>query len=185
MADTRTYEFAMVVSGFDIDLDANLDRLHEVFDDVSATRQAGRTLIQLVVEADGEWDALNTARRTIEDEFPGTHVVGLDRDLVTIPDVADRFGCSPESVRLLSSGKRGPGNFPPPVGLVGGGTKVWEWAAVAAWARATGRHVEDNKLIGAKCAAYFDASLFGPVRPKFVPSKAEVQQPTVVRRSEY
>jgi hypothetical protein len=50
-------------------------------------------------------------------------------------------GCPPssrwqafrESVRLLVDGKRGPGRFPPPVGVVGDGARVWPWSVVPEW----------------------------------------------------
>jgi hypothetical protein len=38
-----------------------------------------------------------------------------------------------ESVRLLVDGKRGPGNFPAPIGVVGDGIRVWPWSVVLEW----------------------------------------------------
>ena len=48
-------------------------------------------------------------------------------------DIARRAGRTRESVRLLVDGKRGPGGFPPPLGIVGEGIRVWPWSVVLEW----------------------------------------------------
>ena len=57
----------------------------------------------------------------------------VEDDLATMADIARRAGRTPESVRLLVNGKRGPGGFPPAAGRVGARTKVWRWSDVADW----------------------------------------------------
>jgi hypothetical protein len=57
----------------------------------------------------------------------------VDQDLVSVSDIARRLRRSRESVRLLVDAKRGPGGFPPPVGVVGDGIKVWPWSVVLEW----------------------------------------------------
>ena len=52
----------------------------------------------------------------------------MNEDLVTLPVIARRTGRTHESVRLLAAGKRGPGNFPPP--LTGA---LYSWAQVRNW----------------------------------------------------
>jgi hypothetical protein len=54
-------------------------------------------------------------------------------DLATMADIAKRSGRTPESVRLLVNGRRGPGGFPPAAGRLDARTKVWRWADVAQW----------------------------------------------------
>ena len=54
-------------------------------------------------------------------------------DLVTIAAIATRVGRSHESVRLLSQGRRGPGDFPAPAGHIDEKTQVWRWSEVAQW----------------------------------------------------
>lgn len=66
----------------------------------------------------------------VQAALPGATVVRLDQDLVSISDIAERAGRSRESVRLLVEGRRGPGQFPAPVGVVGDGIRVWPWALV-------------------------------------------------------
>jgi len=57
----------------------------------------------------------------------------VDQDLVSVSDIAQRLSRSRESVRLLVDGKRGPGRFPPAVGTVGNGIRVWPWSVVWEW----------------------------------------------------
>lgn len=57
--------------------------------------------------------------------------IGLP-DPVTISDIATLTERTPESVRLLAAGKRGPGNFPKPSAEVGG-TRLWDLVNVANW----------------------------------------------------
>jgi hypothetical protein len=54
-------------------------------------------------------------------------------DLATMADIAGRCGRTPESVRLLVAGRRGPGGFPPAAGRIDARTKVWRWADAAQW----------------------------------------------------
>ena len=53
--------------------------------------------------------------------------------LVTIAAIARRLGRSHESVRLYARNKRGPGNFPAPVGKIDDKTAVWDWGDIAQW----------------------------------------------------
>lgn len=54
-------------------------------------------------------------------------------DLVTATEIAERLGRSRESVRLLASGARGGGGFPPPVSHLRERQRLWRWSEVAAW----------------------------------------------------
>lgn len=54
-------------------------------------------------------------------------------DLATMADIAKRSGRTPESIRLLVNGRRGPGGFPPAAGRLDARTKVWRWADAAQW----------------------------------------------------
>ncbi|MGA3220011.1 MAG: hypothetical protein ABSE77_13190 [Acidimicrobiales bacterium] len=65
--------------------------------------------------------------------MPAAVPLRVDQDLVSVSDIARRVGRTRESVRLLVDGKRGPGRFPPPIGVVGDGTRVWPWSVVLEW----------------------------------------------------
>jgi hypothetical protein len=61
---------------------------------------------------------------------PAAVLLRVDQNLVSVSDIAQRIGRTRESVQLLVDGKRGPGRFPPPIGVVGDGIRVWPWSVV-------------------------------------------------------
>jgi|HubBroStandDraft_6_1064221.scaffolds.fasta_scaffold73311_2 hypothetical protein len=66
--------------------------------------------------------------------LPDAIVLRIEEDdLATMADIAKRSGRTPESVRLLVNGRRGPGGFPPAAGRLDARTKVWRWADAAQW----------------------------------------------------
>lgn len=59
-------------------------------------------------------------------------VVGVaSNDLVSLKDIAARTGRTYESVRLLATGKRGPGRFP--AAMSTGQWALYSWAEVSTW----------------------------------------------------
>lgn len=110
-----------------------LDALYEAgFDDSAPETGNGHGLIHVSREADTLTAAILSA---VEDaQRAGFTVVGIeDEDLITLKTIAERTGRTYESIRLLSTGKRGPGGFPPP--LSGDGWALYSWTAVAVWLR--------------------------------------------------
>jgi hypothetical protein len=79
-------------------------------------------------------DALAMALSDLTSALPEATVIRVhEYDLASMSDIATRAGRTPESIRLLVNGKRGPGGFPPAAGDLGGRMKVWRWAEVAQW----------------------------------------------------
>lgn len=97
----------------------------------------------------------------LHDMFPSAVPVRLDQDLVSIPDIAERTDRSRESVRLLVDGRRGPGGFPAPVGIVGDSIRVWPWAAVLGWFAAEMGESLGEVGVAPAVAAVVDACLAG------------------------
>jgi len=82
------------------------------------------------VEADDFATALVTVVRQVE--ALGLAVVGLHTDdLVSVKEIAQRTGRSYEGVRLLATGRRGPGGFPAPISREPWG--LYSWTVVALW----------------------------------------------------
>jgi len=57
-------------------------------------------------------------------------------DFVGYSDIANYVGMTHEAVRLIATGKRGPGDFPKPRGYIGVATNrspLWTWAEVSPW----------------------------------------------------
>lgn len=79
-------------------------------------------------------DAVATALEELLKALPDATVLCVyEHDLATMADIARRVHRTPESVRLLVNGKRGPGGFPPAAGRLNGRTRVWRWTDVAVW----------------------------------------------------
>jgi hypothetical protein len=78
--------------------------------------------------------ALTSALHELLEVLPEAIVLRIEEDdLATMADIAKRSARTPESIRLLVNGRRGPGGFPPAAGRLDARTKVWRWADVAQW----------------------------------------------------
>ncbi len=116
--------------------DADADRLYEALDDEVAVEDGpkghfigfereAQSFLHAVLDAIAEVTELGFEPLAVEDE------------LVSIADIAERTSRSRQSVSMLVSGHRGPGNFPRPVaGNVR--SPLWHWADVAAWFEGNG-----------------------------------------------
>lgn len=126
------FQVTLVVAGLDLG-NANLDRLFGLLPDAVPAAIGNLVTVSAPVEAPDAESACLALADILTAAFPDATPVRVDQDLVSIPDIAERTGRSRESIRLLVDGKRGPGSFPPPVGIVGNGTRVWPWAVVIDW----------------------------------------------------
>jgi hypothetical protein len=103
-------------------------------------------------------EALAMALSELQSELPEATVLRVhEHDLATMVDIAERAGRTPESIRLLTTGKRGPGGFPPAAGRLGGRTNVWRWADVAQWFEETLREPLPDTSDSAFLQAFNDA----------------------------
>jgi len=128
------YTFALLVAGLDVEDDAHCDAYFSAgLDDSVLEDRDGLALATFSRTARSPASALTSAITAIERGVPGASVLRVDEQLVNLNDLADRLGRTTESVRLLATGARGPGGFPPPAGIVGKGVRVWRWADVRPW----------------------------------------------------
>lgn len=128
------YEFTLVIDA-DLDDDAILDRLFEVgCDDATFGMSDGIGFGEFLREAPTFRDALMSAIFDVDVEagLPVLHVE--PDDLVTMADIARRLNKSREYVRQLVLGRKGPGDFPPPVSHLQSRSSLWRWSDVASWA---------------------------------------------------
>ncbi len=103
-------------------------------------------------------DALATVLAELIDALPEATLIRVhEYDLASMSDIAARAGRTPESIRLLVNGKRGPGGFPPAAGDLGGRMKVWRWAEVAQWFEETLGQPLPNTSDSAFLQAFNDA----------------------------
>jgi hypothetical protein len=131
----QTYEIALV-----IDREPTDEQLEVLPADaldkagmVGFETEAGAVLVHVAREAASLADAIIQAVHEVESLGQlGLQVVGVHSDdLVSLRDIAGRTGRTYESVRLLASGKRGPGGFPTPLST--GQWALYSWAEVSAW----------------------------------------------------
>jgi hypothetical protein len=131
----RTHEFTLLVEGADLQNDAAQDALFEAgCDDATIGVTAGVQHLHFDRAARSLAEALVSAITTVEQAVPGVRVVRVAPDeFVTLAEIAKRTGRTRESVRLLATGDRGPGDFPPPAARAEQRNKLWRWAEVARW----------------------------------------------------
>lgn len=140
-----TYEFSLIVDGIDV-LDPDHDSRLAAADaeDAMVFESDGVTYVAFYRDRPAPRQAAMDAIESLERAYPGNVLVHrVDPDLVATTEIADRAGMSRETVRLYVAGKRGPGVFPAPEGVIGKGQRVWRWADVFAWLQAQGHEFED------------------------------------------
>lgn len=99
-------------------------------DDGSPETRGKAAVVHFDREAPSLTHALVTAIRDVEHAGFVVQAVETD-DLVSLRTIADRLGRSYESLRLLATGQRGPGSFPPP--MSGDGWSLYSWTQVIDW----------------------------------------------------
>lgn len=129
------YEFTLILEGPDVLGDEAANALFEAgCGDATFGEVDGSQYADFTRRARSLARAIGSARRAIESAVPGARVIRVEpEDLVTATDIADRTGRTRESVRLLISGERGPGAFPPPVSHLRSRGRIWKWTDVARW----------------------------------------------------
>jgi hypothetical protein len=133
------FRIELVVVGGDLNSDEVIDALVQAeLDDLNWSAVDDLTIASFEADFDPVCRAVEVANR-ITHQLPNASVPRINEDLVSSADVANRTGVNRETVRLWSTGARGPGNFPLPRGRIGGGdrpgSKIWAWRDVDAWLR--------------------------------------------------
>lgn len=136
MSPKHTYSFTFVLDGPDVTDEEVFDALVEAgCDDALFGARDAVQYGDFDREAPTLASAVSSAFSEVE-SVPGMRVLRVEPDdLVTAAVIAERTGRSRESVRLLITGKRGPGGFPAPVAWIDAKSKVWQWSEVAEWFR--------------------------------------------------
>ena len=132
--ESHTFTLCFLAPGWNLE-DLSI-RLYERIDDASLMGPGddGTFLLEFDRRAPSLPDALAAATSELLKTLPEVTVLRVEEhDLATMPQIAQRAGRTPESVRLLVAGRRGPGGFPPAAGRLNGRTQVWRWADVAVW----------------------------------------------------
>ncbi len=116
-------------------------------DDAIFGEREGTYFAEFDREAPTLADAIVTAIEQVESAVPGVQVVRVEPDeLVNAAAIAARTRRTRESIRLLIDHRRGPGNFPAPIGWLNPKTRLWRWSDVARW------FAEFDKVPGERCS---------------------------------
>jgi hypothetical protein len=139
MTAAAEHEFTVFARSERGDSDEILTELFEAgVDDALVQADATRFEIEFARDAGTFPDAVRSAIQQIE-SVAGFRVVRIGQDdLVSLAEVGRRIDKTRESVRLLSTGERGPGGFPEPVPHITS-QQLWSWAEVSAWLVRHGR----------------------------------------------
>lgn len=131
------------------DLDELSIQVYDNIDDASlmGPDEDGSLLLEYDRRSSSLPRALTSAIEELLKVLPEAQILRVEEDdLATMADIAKRAGRTPESIRLLVNGKRGPGGFPPAAGRLDARTKVWRWSDVAGWfAEALGEPLPDTE----------------------------------------
>ena len=126
-------------------------------DDAAIGRIDGIQYVDFDREAASLDRAILSAVAELE-RIDGIDVVRIaDAGLVSMADIAARIGRTREGVRLLITGARGPGGFPPPVTDPRSRYRLWHWSEVALWL--TRRLGEESAIVDDELLAAFNAGL--------------------------
>lgn len=161
-----TYTVSLILENVEL-TDEVLDDLFAAIEDVVPSSIDRIVKVTAPVEATDDETAAFHLVDQLQAVLPQAVPVRLDQDLVSISDIAERTGRTRESVRLLVDGKRGPGEFPAPVGSVGDAIRVWPWALVVDWFRTALSEDLGERGVTPETAALLDACLAGKRRPLF------------------
>jgi predicted DNA-binding transcriptional regulator AlpA len=127
------YELTFVVSDETVDDDEAVDKLRDSLD-AMLHRAGGLDLLTIAFEGDAAVNAAFRAITAISSVAPKIRIHRLDRDLVGIPEIAERAERTRQNVTQWIKGERksdGP-LFPAPEGTAGRAS-VWLWSEVNEW----------------------------------------------------
>ena len=125
------YSFILAIDG---NVEKKIDELFDAgCDDALFGSIDGAHYADFDREAPTLGEAISSAIADVE-SVPALRVRRVEPDdLVTMAEIAERLGRTRESVRLLITGDRGPGGFPPPVSHLRSRNRLWRWSDVASW----------------------------------------------------
>lgn len=153
-----TFTVSLVVDNVELTDDVLEALFAEIEDAVPSSTDRLVKITAPISAPDDEHAAVELIKQ-VTSAVPSAVPVRLDQDLVSITDIAERVGRTRESIRLLVDGKRGPGRFPAPVGIVGDAIRIWPWATVADWFRQEYGHDLGERGVSPTTAAVVDADL--------------------------
>lgn len=136
MTDNREFEFTLVLDGINDETFENASR--QLFDagcdDATFSMRCGYCYLTFARVATSFAESVLSAISDVRKSNCGASVVRIDEcDLVTLTEIAQRIGRSKQLVHQYTTGKCGPGSFPPPVCHISDRQPLYYWCDVAEW----------------------------------------------------
>lgn len=131
---TKKYTFELILSGIS-EPNADIeDALYESgCDDALLCFRNRIAFLEFTRDAESIDHAILSAIKEVENAGIGAKVVHVaPGDIVTASEIARRVKLTKEYIRLLTQGRRGPGDFPLPHSLITN-TSLWSWAEISEW----------------------------------------------------
>jgi predicted DNA-binding transcriptional regulator AlpA len=134
MEKMKYYTFQLILSGISEPDDNIEDALYESgCDDALLYFKNSISFLEFDRKAGSIRQAIISAIKDVENAGIGVKVVHVaPGDIVTAAEIARRVKLTKEYIRLLTQGKRGPGDFPLPHSLIAN-TTLWSWAEISKW----------------------------------------------------
>jgi hypothetical protein len=148
----------LVFADIDLEKEEVVEALGEVGVVVAKPLENDLVRLTSVVESHDALSAAHALLLSVVRHLPTASPVCIDRDLVSVTDIADRVGVTREAVRHWSRGLRGPGGFPTPIGTPSG-SNTWEWSSVHAWLRHNLRIWDELELPNTHQFSQIDADI--------------------------
>jgi hypothetical protein len=131
-----TLSISIEIQGWNPDDQQQGKKLDESFSDLLWSTSNGlSTVFSERVTSDPVGETLKIARRLLQSQISIVPLRWHD-DFVGYSDIASYVGMTSEAIRLLATGKRGPGDFPKPrayIGIAANRSPIWTWAEVSPW----------------------------------------------------
>jgi hypothetical protein len=142
-----TYQFGVSYHNVNVE---DLDQLEVIAASAPYAHVAcvdGDTRILATIAAPSAVEAVEILVQAVHAADPNAVPMTVDLPMVSISDIASMVGLGRESVRLWTTGERGPGDFPSPIDTVGDRIKVWTTHDVWQWlAKYSIPHPEERPL---------------------------------------
>jgi hypothetical protein len=135
---SRTHDFTLVLSGVSEVTSELEDALYSAgCDDATLSMRAGRAYLTFTGRAGTLRESIVRAIQRVRSASAQIDVLRVDvDDLVSPAEIARRIGKSRQLTHAYITGKRGPGDFPPPASGVTRDAPSWSWREVAEWLHA-------------------------------------------------
>ncbi len=131
---TKNYIFQLILSDISEPNEKIEDALYEAgCDDALLFFKNQIAFLEFNRSAESIRKAIISAIKDVENAGIGVKVAHVaPGDIVTAAEIARRVKLTKEYIRLLTQGKRGPGDFPLPHSLIAN-TTLWSWAEISEW----------------------------------------------------